>query len=129
MNMKLKILLVDDEADVRSAVTMMLEFLNLEVTAVDSCDSAVEALASDSTIGAVMTDWNMPHKDGLEVVKSVRRRSSNIPVILYSGRLDEVEHVAKGFGANVCLAKPFTMEDLQEVLNEAGIDCDALATH
>ena len=90
MNMKLKILLVDDEADVRSAVTMMLEFLNLEVTAVDSCDSAVEALASDSTIGAVMTDWNMPHKDGLEVVKSVRRRSSNIPVILYSGRLDEV---------------------------------------
>lgn len=113
-----RVLLVDDEADVREATSAMLEALGLQVVmAVDGQDALDRFLAERGAIDLVLLDLTMPRMDGREAFQELRRIQADIPVILYSGYSKHEslgETLAQGFSG--FLQKPFQMAELRMVL-------------
>jgi CheY-like chemotaxis protein len=120
-----RVLLVDDEADVREVTSAMLQTLGLQViTAVDGQDGLDRFAMERGTIDLVLLDLTMPRMDGRETFQELRRLQADIPVILYSGysEYDSLgETLAQGFAG--FLQKPFQIGDLrialQQVLHRA----------
>ena len=114
-----KILVVDDEAQVRSAVSHMLTSLGHE--AFDAPDGT-EALRLLDAIrfDLVIADVYMPAVDGMELLVRIHQRDPRLPVILISGggfmSREEVLAMAASCGAAATLDKPFTPGELRETL-------------
>ncbi len=117
------ILFVDDEAAVREMGRTVLERLNYHaLMATDGADGLVRAAEHRGTLRAVITDLHMPHMDGLAFVRALRRMRPDLPVILASGRVDEIVWTElQALGVAHRLDKPFTQDqlarELQTVLN------------
>jgi PAS domain S-box-containing protein len=112
------ILIVDDEAGMRSVACAVLRRLNFKaVTANDGADGLLQAAKHRADLRAIITDLHMPHMDGIRFIQVLRRMLPNIPVVVTSGLLDEA--AAKQFktlGAVAHLDKPFTESQLAAVL-------------
>ena len=82
-----RILVVDDEADIRDALEMVLKY---ERHAVDKAADGARALEAieKAPPDAVILDVKMPGRDGLEVLEEIGRRFPGIPVIMISGHAD-----------------------------------------
>jgi CheY-like chemotaxis protein len=72
------VLLVDDEKAIRSALRKILEHGGLNVQEADSGRDALEALAADSSIAAVVSDFIMPELDGLDFYDALAARSPHL---------------------------------------------------
>ncbi len=112
-----RILLVDDDERVRSALADVLANFGHEVTQAANGRDALRAL-DRSVADAVILDLLMPEMDGIEVLRELRRRWPGLPVLVISGGghrgwLNALE-VAQALGANRVLSKPFTSEQLLE---------------
>lgn len=107
------ILLVEDDRSIRRYLEVILTRAGFTViTAADGLEAMKAALAS--TIDAVVTDAVMPHLNGYELCRFLRRhpKLSCLPVILLSG-LDSAESARDmESGADVYLAKPVRPEEL-----------------
>lgn len=112
------ILLVEDEVLVRRAAAAMLNLLEAKVIEAKNGYEAVEMLLRHrDEIKGVLCDLVMPDMDGWETIKTLRRLSPGIPVILTSG-YDEAlamqgEHTEK---PEAFLGKPYRMAELEELL-------------
>lgn len=108
----MRILLAEDEKDLNKIITARLKD---EYYSVDSCFDGMEAEEYLDTVkyDAVILDIMMPKKDGLSVLKKMRRRKNPTPVILLTAK-DSVEDRVAGLdaGANDYLVKPFAFEEL-----------------
>jgi DNA-binding response OmpR family regulator len=109
------ILVIDDNASVRKALTMMLESGGFHVTAAkDGREglSAFEASAPD----LVLVDIIMPDKDGIEIIREMRRARPATKIIAMTGggRLSGLDFLkmARAFGAVETLAKPIDPDEL-----------------
>jgi len=113
----MKILVVDDETIVLQSCKRVLEDC-FEVIVARSADAALEALQREP-IGMILLDIKMPVKDGLSLLKEVKQRWPNTPVIVMSGYAtpEMMEQVAKTEAATF-IAKPFTPEELLEAVAE-----------
>lgn len=84
--MKNQVLVLDDEADVRSAIQLQLKGTRFEVLAAKSFDQALELLASNTiTIDVIICDVRMPGVDGVEAVGTFQREYPTTPVIVLTG--------------------------------------------
>ena len=112
------ILFVDDEPVVREVARSVLRRLNFEpLTATDGADGLIKAAENRSKLRAVITDFHMPHMNGLNFVRALRRMLPAIPVIVASGQLEEaVAGEFKTLGVSARLDKPFTEGQLAEAL-------------
>ncbi len=112
------ILLVDDETLVREVARSVLRRLNFEpLTATDGADGLIKAAENRSKLRVVITDFHMPHMDGLNFVRALRRMLPTIPIIIASGQLEEsVAAEFKTLGVSARLDKPFTEGQLAEAL-------------
>jgi CheY-like chemotaxis protein len=112
------ILFVDDEAAVREVARTVLERLNYHVLlATDGADGLVQAVEHRNTLRAVITDLHMPHMDGLAFVRALRQTLPHVPVLVASGRVDEMaasELLHQGITRR--LDKPFTQAQLAREL-------------
>jgi CheY-like chemotaxis protein len=72
------VLLVDDESAMRSALRKIFERAGLTVREADSGRNALEALASDPSIGAVVSDFLMPEINGLDFYDALVTRSPHL---------------------------------------------------
>jgi CheY-like chemotaxis protein len=72
------VLLVDDEKPIRSVLRKIFERGGLTVREADSGRDALEALAGDSTIAAVVSDFIMPELDGLDFYDALVARSPHL---------------------------------------------------
>ena len=118
--MKSKILVVDDEEDICSSLQVRLTMEGYHVwTAYDGRKGL--KLYHDHQVDLIITDVLMPEIDGLEVVRTLRRHQSNIPIIVMSGGgkcgLDFLVE-AKEFGANRTMSKPFSLEELVAMVHD-----------
>ena len=108
----MRILLAEDEKDLNKIITARLKD---EYYSVDSCFDGKEAEEYLTAVkyDAVILDIMMPKKDGLSVLKEMRRKKDSTPVILLTAK-DSVEDRVKGLdaGANDYLVKPFAFEEL-----------------
>ena len=117
------ILVIDDEASVRTLVRQVLEE---EGHLVDEAADGEEGLAQlqSTPIELVITDIFMPHKEGIETIRELRRQFPGVKIIAISGggrqsRLEPPLSEAQLFGAHNILAKPFTPQELLTVVNTA----------
>lgn len=110
-NNKYKILLVEDDAGIRSVVKTMLEAENYQVILSDTCHMAKTLFASYQP-DVVILDLGLPDADGTEFLQFVRRDSLT-PIIVLSARSDEKDKVtALDAGANDYVTKPFSSAEL-----------------
>ena len=111
MNNKYKILLVEDEANIRNLVSAMLESAGYQVLPAGTCASA-KMLYGSHRPDLIILDLGLPDKDGRSLLESVRRESAT-PVIVLSARSDEQDKVeALDMGANDYITKPFGSAEL-----------------
>lgn len=108
---KTKVLVVDDDAAVRSTVADSLRVAGHVAVEVRDGATALEMLTRGS-YDLVILDVNMPRIDGFSVLEKVRRRKSDLPVIMLTAR-DEREDVVRGLrlGADDYIRKPFGLEE------------------
>ncbi len=105
---QLKILFVEDEEDLLSIISDALTKLQANfVTAVNGVD-ALEVIEANSDIDIIVTDINMPHMNGLELLEKLSNKGIKIPVIIMSAHT-ETEYInqAKDYGVTEYLLKPF----------------------
>src|SRR5262245_32764425 len=69
-------------------------------------------LFAEKGIDLVITDLNMPDQDGIETIQRIRERNEEIPIIAISGSIEVSLEDAMLLGANMRLAKPFTIDDM-----------------
>lgn len=107
----MKVLVVDDEAQIRRFLNVSLKAQGYEVYEAGDCQGAVREFTTASP-DAVILDLGLPDGDGLDVVKTVRSIAST-PIIVLSARHDETQKVlALDAGANDYVTKPFGMPEL-----------------
>ena len=114
-----RVLLVDDEGEL---VFTLAERLTMRGMAVDALTSGEEALAlaGDGTHDVAVVDVKMPGMGGIEVLRGLRERDRNLPVILLTGHgsVDEVEADMQN-GAFACLFKPVDIRELIQSMTAA----------
>lgn len=113
----LRILLVDDQADVRESVADMLGALGHEVTQADRGSLALERLAQE-TCDLLITDLGMDGMDGLELAQLARARQPALPIILLTGWGADYESQVPP-NITLVVAKPVTMRALREAVAQA----------
>lgn len=108
-----RVLIVDDEPAVRSALDRALRLDGYEVTLAADGREALDALA-DTRQDAVILDVAMPGVDGLEVCRRLRDAGDRTPVLMLTAR-DAVDDRVAGLdaGADDYLVKPFALKELK----------------
>jgi signal transduction histidine kinase/ActR/RegA family two-component response regulator len=113
------VLLVEDDDEVATLVAEMLEQLGYAVTRAGSAKAALGAIANDRQVDVVFSDVMMPGgMNGVELVRELRRRRPDVPVLLTSGYADAVRRDADAAGVMI-LPKPYQITDLAAALAAA----------
>ena len=117
----LRYLVVDDFSTMRRIVRNLLKelgFMNVE-----EAEDGADALAKlqSSAYDFVITDWNMPNMDGLELLKNIRSDAglATLPVLMVTAEAKKENIIAAAqSGASGYVVKPFTAAILEEKLNK-----------
>jgi len=116
---KARILIVDDESDIRASLKMILEYEGMEFIEADSGPKAIEKVA-EADPDALLLDIKMPRMDGLEVLAELRKMRPSLPVVMISGHGTIATAVeATKLGAFDFMEKPLERERVLLVLRNA----------
>ncbi len=121
-----RVLVVDDDPDVRALVELKLRLEGLEVVTAETGEEAL-AMLSMQSFDLVVLDLMMPGIDGIEVCRRIRERNADLPVIMLTARAQESD-VERGLtvGATDYVTKPFSPRELmlrvRGVLRRAGVE-------
>ena len=107
----LKILVVDDEPPIRKLLRMGLTSQGYEVLDAPNGKAALQLL--DHKPDLVILDLGLPDIEGLELLRRIRHRQEDLPIVVLSSRGDEAGKVAAlDLGADDYVTKPFGMDEL-----------------
>jgi two-component system OmpR family response regulator len=107
-----RVLLVEDEPEMASALAAALRGHDMVVDRVATLDLAEEALI-DNTYNAILLDRQLPDGDGLTLIPKLRAKGLQTPIIVLTARGDLAERVAGlDSGADDYLGKPFAIAEL-----------------
>jgi two-component system, NtrC family, response regulator AlgB len=117
-----KLLIVDDEKNIRQSLTRFLGGLGHEVTAAESAREALELLADGAEFDLVLSDWRMVEMNGLELLRAIKEKYPDVVVVLMTayGTIDHAVAAMKA-GAYDYLTKPFSVDQIQHVV-ERGLE-------
>ncbi len=118
------VLIVDDEADIRDSIGMILESKIPGVSVVMAGDGqeALEAMRSADESGKpvnlILSDFKMPNMDGIELLSKVRDDYPDVPRLMLTAYPDPelAAQAVKKAGVGLFIAKPFDPEYVGEVL-------------
>lgn len=106
------VLVVEDDLKLAWLIDRALERVGLEAEVVGDGDSALRAMREHPS-EAVVLDIMIPHPDGIEVCRQLRRNGWTGPVLMISARSSEADQQRSlAAGADLFLAKPFPLLDL-----------------
>lgn len=114
-----KVLIVDDEDNIRKILAIQLKRLGHEVLEAPDGPEALEIL-SDESVQTIVTDLKMPKMDGLELLQRVRKAYPQIPTVMITahGTVDTAVEAMKR-GAFDYITKPFDHEEFLKVIDRA----------
>jgi len=123
---KKRILYIDDDLDILEVMEKMISYLGYDVSITSIGYEAIELIRSEpARFDLVITDYNMPDINGLELSEKILNINPKIPIILGTGSIKLNEEKVREAGINAFLQKPFSMEELmktiQGVLDNASI--------
>ena len=108
----MRLLIVEDEKDLREILKKRLEKENYSV---DACEDGLEAMdyIDMASYDGMILDIMVPGKDGLTILKEVRDKGDDTPILMLTAR-DGIEDRVKGLdlGADDYLVKPFAFDEL-----------------
>jgi CheY-like chemotaxis protein len=125
-----RVLVIDDDAPVRAAISIVLQAAGFDVVAVETGHAGKMAL-EDASFDAAVVDVFMPGMDGLETIKAFRQHSPNLPIVAISGAMSLFDYcdspnappdylsMATKLGAVTAVQKPFHPRDLVEAVHKA----------
>jgi DNA-binding response OmpR family regulator len=112
-------LVADDEPQIGALLREALAQHGYAADVVTDGEAATRKLA-DQPYALLVSDVMMPHKTGVELVREVRARGSEIPVVLMSSFLsDEAIHACSKLNNIEFLQKPFSLADLRRAVDRA----------
>lgn len=113
------ILIVDDERDLVDAYVRLLERAGHRCFGAFDAGEAIQLIDAESP-DLVITDLSLPDTSGIEVVRHIRSKSKDTPVIVMSGHnTPELNEAAHAAGASMSLLKPVSIAVLRRVIAEA----------
>jgi DNA-binding NtrC family response regulator len=114
------VLLVEDDTNIRKALEFFLESLEINYFSVGDGQEAIDLLSS-KTVDVLMTDFDMPKVDGVELLRWCRAHDRHFPVIFMSATADllEKEEIALKDCCACLLSKPVNLDDLERVVEAA----------
>lgn len=111
--------MVDDESELRDVIVRVLTEAGHTVASAEDGRQATKLVAAQP-FDLVLTDVIMPERDGMQVITDLRRKHPAVRVIAMSGGghlpRDQYLKIAKGLGAHAVLEKPFSVQELLEVV-------------
>jgi two-component system KDP operon response regulator KdpE len=117
-DLKFKVLIVDDEPQIRKILTISLVSEDYEIIEACNGNEAVR-LAAIRNPSIIILDLGLPDIDGLDVIKEIREFSKS-PIIVLSVRSDERDKIeALDLGANDYVTKPFNIRELMARMRSA----------
>ena len=125
-----RILIVDDEPDIRLSLRMLLEFHGYRCEEARNGKDALHLICIQH-FDLIITDYQMPHLNGIELVKKLNANLSHesIPVIIISGSLEKFLHdQALELGVQAILVKPYVGEKVLSVVNGTLNDSSCLCS-
>jgi DNA-binding NtrC family response regulator len=114
-----RILVIDDEPNVRTVLTMLLEDDGYEVTTAENGDAGTAAF-DQGEIDLVISDLEMPGRDGLDVLKHVKASGRGVPLVMITayGSIEKAVEAMKN-GASDFITKPFNKDVIRHVVHTA----------
>ena len=110
--MKLKILVVEDEKEIADTLNYVLSNENFEPIWVATAEQALAKLKANKVALAIL-DVGLPDITGFELLKSIRKSGSDIPVIFLTARAEEIDRiVGLELGADDYVCKPFSPREV-----------------
>ena len=115
----MRVLLADDEPDIRDLYRQMLEGCGYQVDEAEDGREVLD-LIEVGTFDLVILDLYMPHVDGFEALEMLRAKDSQVPVIVMTGYYpdDVVTERIQGLGVNKVLRKPVMITSLMTTVRE-----------
>lgn len=114
-----KLLLIEDSSELCTALKEYLEPLGYEVDIAPEGEAGLRR-AAEYAFDAFAVDIFLPGKDGIEIIKELRRDHPGRPIIAISGGSDldreMVLTAARQVGADAILPKPFTLEEFKDAI-------------
>jgi two-component system chemotaxis response regulator CheY len=119
--MSVQVLVADDSSTMRKIISRCFQAIG--ISEVVEAGDGLEAIAKfqPGRFDLVLTDWNMPGKTGLEVVREIRAMDENIPIIMVTTEAEK-NRVLRAIEAGISdyLVKPFTPDVLREKMFNLG---------
>ncbi len=121
MNKDMRVLVVDDFSTMRRIIKNLLRDLGFNNTVEADDGSSALALLQEGHFDFVISDWNMPGMEGIELLEKVRadERLSKLPFLLVTAesKREQIVQAAEA-GVNGYIVKPFTAATLQEKIEK-----------
>ena len=109
---KTRVLVVDDDADARELIGMVLVQAGFDVQDAEDGFSAL-AKVSKYQPDLVLTDLRMPGMHGIDLLQRIRRIHGDVPVIIATGQETwDLCTAAEAYGAVTCMVKPINLDEL-----------------
>jgi len=116
-------LIVDDSKVIRMVAKKILQELEFETEEAADGQAAVDACKTKMP-DAILLDWNMPVKSGIEFLKELRGLpGGDAPVVVFCTTENDIEHIQEAIeaGANEYIMKPFDSEIIQAKFSQVGL--------
>lgn len=121
-NMPRKVLIFDDDEDILAICTYILEEQGWQVSTFSNCNNVIEKVESIMPEVILMDNW-IPDSGGIVATQAIKQkeRLKHIPVVYFSANND-IKTLAHQAGADSFLAKPFDLEELENIVNQFNIN-------
>ena len=114
-----KVVIFDDDEDILSICTYVLEERGWEVHTFTNCNDVTQKVAQ-VVPDVILMDNRIPDAGGIEATRELKNteKLKNIPVIYFSADSD-IQSLAAHAGAEAFLAKPFDLNDMEKIIDKA----------
>ena len=113
----MKVLLIEDDIQLNTTITNFLQLIQYNVKSIFDGEVAINTI-DESDFDLYIIDINIPNISGLDIIKYIRQKDTNSPIIIITASL-ELDNFQKAFenGCDEYIKKPFFLEELEIRIN------------